>query len=141
MSCTRLAILALLCACETRREPVMRTAAVGRADAGPAIVVQVPVPVPVPVPGAVAPPATREPTPRPAPGDAQPPAALPPPPPPPTVIVIQPPRAQPTNQIPAPFAPYVPPTVNDAGILVPAVPLFIDPSAPPGAPGNGAPVQ
>jgi hypothetical protein len=31
------------------------------------------------------------------------------------------------------------PTVNDAGVLVPAVPLNIDPGAPPGAPGNGAP--
>jgi hypothetical protein len=31
------------------------------------------------------------------------------------------------------------PQYNDAGVLVPAVPLFIDPSAAPGTPGNGAP--
>jgi hypothetical protein len=35
--------------------------------------------------------------------------------------------------------PTVAPQYNDAGVLVPAVPLWIDPGAPPGTPGNGAP--
>jgi len=110
---------------------------------------------PASVPGAVAPPAApretvpppapRETVPPPAPQPAAPTPSAPPPPPPapppPVVIVVPPSLPQVTAPIPAPFAPYVQPTTNDAGILVPAVPLFLDPGAPPGAPGNGAPEQ
>ncbi len=69
----------------------------------------------------------------------QPPA----PPPPATVVIVQQPPApggpQAAPIVASPYAPTAPAYVNDAGITVPAVPLYIDPSAPPGGPGNGAP--
>jgi hypothetical protein len=78
-----------------------------------------------------------------------PPAAAPQPAPPaaapqrtPPVVVVQqatPPPAETPMPVSPPYAPTAPATINDAGIVVPAVPLYIDPGAVPGSPGNGAP--
>ena len=69
----------------------------------------------------------------------QPPA----PPPPATVVIVQPPAAPSGPHaapiVASPYAPTAAAQINDAGIMIPAVPLNIDPGAPPGAPGNGAP--
>jgi hypothetical protein len=122
---TRLVLIALgLAACGNRAaaQPAPRpedagtTVSDASASAPPASAPQAPPPVIIQVPVPPAP---------------QPQARAPTPPPP---VIIQVP-------VPGPpwGAPQVPPTINDAGVVVPAVPLFIDPGAPPGTPGNGAP--
>jgi hypothetical protein len=57
------------------------------------------------------------------------------------VEVVTPQTIAPQAALPAtpPFAPQVRPSTNDAGVIVPVVPLYIDPGATPGTPGNGAP--
>ena len=104
-----------------------------------------------PPPARVAPPPAAEPQPRPQVAEApQPPAQSPAPPsappPPPERRPFEeyyPHREQqmPPQLPPAPVQvfPQALPQYNDAGVLVPAVPLWIDPSAEPGTPGNGAP--
>jgi len=42
-------------------------------------------------------------------------------------------------QVPPLYSPPAPATVSENGVINPAVPLYIDPGAEPGAPGNGAP--
>lgn len=95
-------------------------------------------PPPAITPQATMPQATRPPT-------TTPQATLPPQQAPAQVTVIVPQTVAPPEPpqtpaiIPPPFAPALPPTTNSEGIVVPVVPLFIDPGAPPGGPGNGAP--
>jgi hypothetical protein len=104
---------------------------------------EVPV-VPKPIEPQTTPTAPHEPPPQPAPAPApKAPTAQTPPAPnptaPPQVTVIVPPTQPPPAPVSPPFAPQVLPSKNETGVLVPAVPLFIDPGAAPGAPGNGAP--
>jgi hypothetical protein len=73
--------------------------------------------------------------PSPAPQTITPPATAPQ-----TVTVEPPVIVQQAAPAPTPpFAPQVRATINDAGVVVPAVPLYLDPGATPGTPGNGAP--
>ena len=93
-------------------------------------------PAPTPAPTPPPPPSVQ-----PSPPPARPPAPAPvaAPPAPPTIILIAPPQQPPPSIVNAPCAPLVQPTMNSEGTLVPAVPLWLDPGAPPGAPNNGAP--
>jgi hypothetical protein len=93
------------------------------------------------------PPPRAEPAPRPRPqvAEAQPEPYVEPVPRYEEPLPAQPPQLPPppvrAPQPPAPVQlyPQALPQYNDAGVLVPVVPLFIDPSAAPGTPGNGAP--
>lgn len=88
----------------------------------------------------IAPAQTPAPAPAPAPQAIAPQVITPPVTATPETIVVQQAAPTPAALPPTPpFAPQVRATINDAGVVVPAVPLYLDPGAAPGTPGNGAP--